>query len=218
VSDTLFCTEEAAMENLRHERILNTHLVGNVMVDALKYQLSRIVDLPVSETVNRLKDKATKKYAVVTLHRPSNVDDKKTLERLLLALEAVSMMGTVILPAHPRLHQKMDEFGLRVSEDVILTEPLRYVDFLRLWKNATVVLTDSGGLQDETTALGVPCVTLRNTTERPCTVEVGTSVLAGSDEISIVKYASSAFSGEWKKASVPPLWDGFTARRIVNKL
>jgi UDP-N-acetylglucosamine 2-epimerase (non-hydrolysing) len=163
-------------------------------------------------------------YAVVTLHRPSNVDDPVTLRRILDALERVGERLPVIFPAHPRTRKNLSEFGLledlRANGRVRVVEPLGYVDFLRLYGGARLVLTDSGGIQEETTALGIPCLTLRENTERPITVELGTNRIVGTDDARIVSEAEAALeparTGETPR--VPPLWDGHTADRILDAL
>ena len=163
-------------------------------------------------------------YAVVTLYRPSNVDDRATLARILSALERVSEKITVVLPAHPRTRARLGEFGLgdrlARARNLRVVEPLGYLDFLRLYSGASLVLTDSGGLQEETTALGIPCLTLRENTERPVTVELGTNRIVGTNEEAIVSEALGALARPRDAAPRPPvpLWDGRTADRILDAL
>jgi UDP-N-acetylglucosamine 2-epimerase (non-hydrolysing) len=162
-------------------------------------------------------------YAVLTLHRPSNVDTRETFARILAALEAIAEKLPVIFPVHPRTRKTIAELGLseRVAaiKDLRLIDPLGYLDFLNLYSSARLVLTDSGGIQEETTALGIPCLTLRENTERPITVELGTNVIVGTDTTRIVNAASAALNGSAKRTNTqPPLWDGHTSERILDAL
>jgi UDP-N-acetylglucosamine 2-epimerase (non-hydrolysing) len=204
-------------EGIPQERI---RLVGNVMIDSLLKHLA----LAEASRVREELDVEERDYAVVTLHRPSNVDDAATLRRILSALERIGERLPLIFPAHPRTRKMLAEFGLleglRASARVRVVEPLGYVDFLRLYSGARLVLTDSGGIQEETTALGIPCLTLRENTERPVTVELGTNRIVGTDDARIVSEAEAALErarlGEAPR--VPPLWDGRTAERILDAL
>ncbi|MFL6283117.1 MAG: non-hydrolyzing UDP-N-acetylglucosamine 2-epimerase [Pyrinomonadaceae bacterium] len=204
-------------EGIPAERI---RLVGNVMIDSLLKHLAVAERSRVREELGVLG----RDYAVVTLHRPSNVDDAATLRRILNALERVGERLPVIFPAHPRTRKSLSEFGLleglRTSGRVRVVEPLGYVDFLRLYSGARLVLTDSGGIQEETTALGIPCLTLRENTERPVTVELGTNRIVGTDEARIVSEAEAALerARTAETPRVPPLWDGRTAERILDAL
>jgi UDP-N-acetylglucosamine 2-epimerase (non-hydrolysing) len=219
LADLLFVTEPAGRDNLLQEgktpeRVL---FVGNVMVDTVLYQLGCLSGLPAPEGVPQ-PDGA---YGVVTLHRPSNVDDPETFRGLLEALGRISQDLPLIYPIHPRARKRIEEFGLedRVRDSGIhLLSPLSYMDFLRLWKSATLVLTDSGGLQEETTALGVPCFTLRENTERPITVDVGSNTLVGTSRDRILEAFDRFRAGELKQGKVPELWDGHAAERIVDAL
>ena len=159
----------------------------------------------------------------MTLHRPSNVDRRETFGRILAALEAIAEKLPVIFPVHPRTRKTIAELGLsqRVAaiRDLRLIDPLGYLDFLNLNSSARLVLTDSGGIQEETTALGIPCLTLRENTERPITVELGTNVIVGTDTTRIVNAASAALNGSAKRTiTQPPLWDGHTSERILDAL
>ncbi|MDT7605054.1 MAG: hypothetical protein QOF61_3051 [Acidobacteriota bacterium] len=201
-------------ENIPPERI---RFVGNVMIDSLYAQLDRAARSTVRE------DLGVKgiEYAVVTLHRPSNVDDRSTLAPILLALERISERLPVVFPAHPRTHARLAEFGLvdrvrAAAPRLRVIEPLGYLDFLRLMSGARLVLTDSGGLQEETTALGIPCLTLRENTERPITVTHGTNRVVGTDAARIVREAFDALDSV--RTELPPLWDGQAADRILNAL
>jgi UDP-N-acetylglucosamine 2-epimerase (non-hydrolysing) len=158
------------------------------------------------------------RYGVVTLHRPSNVDDDTTLSRLMDALREVSRELPLIFPLHPRTRARLNGHAVDLGAQIVLTPPLSYMEFLNLWKDAAVALTDSGGLQEETTALGVPCVTLRENTERPITVEEGTNVVAGTDPQRIKDAVSRVLRGEGKQGRRPQLWDGRAAERIVDIL
>jgi UDP-N-acetylglucosamine 2-epimerase (non-hydrolysing) len=159
----------------------------------------------------------------MTLHRPSNVDDKKVFSGLLEALLEISEKMPIIFPAHPRTRGKIEEFGFAEKvekSNIKLIEPLGYLDFMRLYSGAKLVLTDSGGLQEETTALGIPCLTLRENTERPITIEMGTNILVGTNAEKIRKTAFEVLADEnfTVNAKIPPLWDGKTAERICDEL
>lgn len=204
-------------EGIPSERI---RLVGNVMIDSLHKHL----ELSRNSRVREELGVASVEYAVATLHRPSNVDNAGTLGGIVSALEKISERLHVVFPAHPRTRKMLAEFGLlerieRASR-LRLVEPLGYIDFLRLYSGARLVLTDSGGIQEETTALGIPCLTLRENTERPITVELGTNRIIGSDPERIAAAADSALERARKKepTRVPPLWDGKTADRILDAL
>jgi UDP-N-acetylglucosamine 2-epimerase (non-hydrolysing) len=221
ISDLLFTTSQDADENLRSEGIPagKIRFVGNVMIDSLLQSLKLAEKSRVREDLT-LDEKS---YAVLTLHRPSNVDNKEMLEGLLVALESIGERIPVIFPAHPRTRARIAEFGLsgRISPSRIrLIEPLGYLDFLRLYSGARFVLTDSGGLQEETTALGIPCLTLRENTERPITITLGTNRLVGTDPEKIKKAAFEILSGpsSSQDKKIPPLWDGHAAERICDAL
>jgi UDP-N-acetylglucosamine 2-epimerase (non-hydrolysing) len=203
-------------EGVAPERI---RLVGNVMIDSLLKHLHAAEASRVREELGL----GGSDYAVVTLHRPSNVDDPAALRRIISALARVARRLPVVFPVHPRTRLKVEEFGLgedAIGVDLRLIEPLGYLDFLRLYSGARLVLTDSGGIQEETTALGVPCLTLRENTERPVTVELGTNRVVGTDPERIVAEAEAALAGarEGGTARVPPLWDGRAAGRILDAL
>jgi UDP-N-acetylglucosamine 2-epimerase (non-hydrolysing) len=219
LSDLLLTPSADADRNLLAEGIPpgRIRLVGNVMIDSLLKQLERAAGSRVREGLGV----AGTDYAVVTLHRPSNVDDPRVLGGILSALARVGERLPVIFPIHPRTRKSLAEFGLRgASEGVRLIEPLGYVDFLRLYSGARLVLTDSGGIQEETTALGVPCLTLRENTERPVTVELGTNRVVGTDPERIAAEAERALAQDRRSGPprVPPLWDGQTAPRILDAL
>lgn len=202
-------------EGIPAERI---RLVGNVMIDSLLKQLERAEGSRVREELGL----GGSDYAVVTLHRPSNVDDSRVLRGILSALTRISKQLPVVFPTHPRTRKRLGEFGLldAAGSGMRFVEPLGYLDFLRLYSGARLVLTDSGGIQEETTALGVPCLTLRENTERPVTVELGTNRVVGTDPERIVAEAERALADDERKEPprVPPLWDGHTAGRILDAL
>jgi UDP-N-acetylglucosamine 2-epimerase (non-hydrolysing) len=220
ISDFLFCTEQSGVENLRREGVAEEkiHLVGNVMIDTLHRHRAS------AEASTILDDLGLKAggYAVLTLHRPANVDDPEILRRLLDALEVVQEDMPLVFPVHPRTSEKIHEFGLsrRVdrSENLRVLKPLGYLDFLKLTSSARLVLTDSGGIQEETTILKVPCLTLRERTERPVTVQMGSNQVVGSDpERIIAGYRKIVGATTWE-SRVPPLWDGRAALRIAEIL
>jgi UDP-N-acetylglucosamine 2-epimerase (non-hydrolysing) len=214
IADLLFTPTRDGDDNLLREGVgkEKIHLVGNVMIDTL------IRLLPKAKG-ERLKAKALghEKYALVTLHRPSNVDDPKMLNEIMVALSEISDDLPVIFPVHPRTRTKISEFGLHISENgsLHLIDPLGYLDFLALQKNATVVITDSGGIQEETTFLGIPCLTVRKNTERPITVEIGTNILIGQDMERLKIEVRNIIDGKAKKGRIPPFWDGKASERIV---
>ncbi len=217
ISDLLFVTELSGVENLRKEGIADSkvHLVGNVMIDTLLQSRARADQSTILSTLGISK----KNYAVVTLHRPSNVDDTKMFSSILAALEVIARDMPVIFPVHPRTRKNLETSGLGDRSAKIanlrLIEPLGYLDFLKLMSESAVVLTDSGGIQEETTILGVPCLTLRENTERPITVTQGTNRLTGSSTESILSAYREIRGQRSKPVKAPDLWDGRAADRIV---
>lgn len=222
VSDLMFCTEPAAVHNLAREGAdpADVFLVGNILVDTLLRFRERARSSRILEEL----DVTARNYAVATLHRPSNVDDRAVLAELAEAITQVQSVLPVVLPAHPRLRSALAQAGLEAwssrAPDLKTTGPLPYLDFVKLVDNARVVLTDSGGVQEETTVLGVPCVTLRNNTERPITIEAGTNRLAGVEAEGIVTAFRAALAEgdgqvQERNRPLPPLWDGSAAERIV---
>jgi len=217
LSDYLFTTCGEANENLRREGISEEkiHFVGNVMVDTLLAHLERAEQ---SDVLQRLGLNG-RSYAVLILHRPSNVEVRSTLVHIIEALEVLQQQVPVVFPAHPRTMKQLASFGLqnRVAnmDGLRLIEPLGYLDFLHLMRHSQLTLTDSGGIQEETTVLGVPCLTLRENTERPVTVSQGTNTLVGADPEMIVAESRRIISGFGKKGTRPELWDGKAAERIV---
>lgn len=218
VSDLLFVTEEDAVTNLAAEGVSadRVHLVGNVMIDTLFACRPRIEDRSAPAAVRDLVDGS---FALATLHRPSNVDHPDHLAEILGALDEVAGFLPVVLPLHPRTRRSMERFDWtdRISRNgpVRMIEPLGYLDFMYLMFRATLVLTDSGGIQEETTAIGTPCITMRENTERPITITQGTNRLVGSEGPNIVQAVREVLDGPSQAAAVPPLWDGRAAERIT---
>jgi len=211
LADWLFTPSEDGDINLQREGIATEKVfrVGNVMIDSL------VKLLPAAERMNRTG--FPKRYALVTLHRPANVDDGEGLKRILQSLLEVSQDLSVIFPAHPRTRKRIADFGLHAGQ-VQIVDPLSYLEFLGLQSHATVVITDSGGVQEETTYLGVPCLTLRENTERPITVALGTNILVGRGPDKLRCELSRILTGKAKKGTVPPLWDGHAGARIAATL
>jgi UDP-N-acetylglucosamine 2-epimerase (non-hydrolysing) len=218
ISDQLFVSEESGLRNLRAENVPEEKIffVGNVMIDSLMRNLGRIESGEYAPPPGlRNFCAAGRRYGVLTLHRPSNVDDQGTLSSLWGAISAVAGDIPVLFPCHPRTRARIAGFGLDVS-GVTMVEPVGALDMLYAIRGASMVLTDSGGLQEETTALGVPCITIRENTERPATVEVGTNRLVGTRPAAILDAAAEILSGRSKAGGVPPLWDGHAAERIAG--
>ncbi|MGJ7918429.1 non-hydrolyzing UDP-N-acetylglucosamine 2-epimerase [Massilia sp. LXY-6] len=227
ISDWFFVTEPAALEHLRREGKPESavHYVGHVMVDNVLYQADKLArsdtsafDTSAYKQTQQARKDTGGRYGVVTLHRPSNVDDAEAFTRIAGALKEISNELPLIFPVHPRTRANIDKFGIDLGPNITLAGPQAYMAFLNLWKDAAVVLTDSGGLQEETTALGVPCVTIRENTERPVTVDEGSNVLAGTDPAAIMLEARKVLRGEGKQGRRPHLWDGKAAERIVEIL
>src|SRR5438067_10388218 len=208
LSDLLFTTSRDADGNLKREGAdpAKIHFVGNVMIDTLLKHRQKAAALNIEKP---------KQYALVTLHRPSNVDDPNVLGPILEALDQISKTMPVLFPIHPRTRKRVEDFGLSMN-GIRTMEPLGYLEFLNLESTATVVLTDSGGLQEETTILGVPCLTLRHNTERPVTITHGTNILTGPDRGRILEAFTRVMNGDWKFAGPPEYWDGQAAKRIVR--
>lgn len=220
VSDWFFCTEPAGVDNLLKEGkpAQDVFDVGHVMVDNLLYQADRLAQANCTGFKSTQLKAQHADYGVITLHRPSNVDDQGALAAILGSLNTLSERLPLIFPVHPRTQANLQRFGLKLAPGITLTGPLSYMDFLNLWKDAKLVLTDSGGLQEETTALGVPCLTLRHNTERPITVDEGTNVLVGTEPSVILREALNILDGGGKTGKRPTLWDGCAAERIVRQL
>jgi len=218
IADYLFVTEPSGVRNLLDEGVdeKRVHLVGDVMIDSL------IIFREKARRRDALKQFGVdpQQYTLVTLHRPSNVDVKENLEKILHIFEGIAPRTNIIFPAHPRTVKMIDQFGMRERFAAIpslqLIDPIGYLDFLALMEQAQLVLTDSGGIQEETTFLGVPCLTLRENTERPITIEKGTNTLVGLDVERVIAESWKVFDGKGKRGIVPELWDGKTAERIVK--
>lgn len=215
LSDYFFVTEQSGLDNLIKEgkprdRI---HLVGNVMIDNLYFQVQKLKHNPPDNALSALSE-AHPTYAFLTLHRPSNVDNPDVFDELAEALNHISETLPIFFPVHPRTRKMIERFDVKLSDRIHCLEPLSFRNALFLWKDARVVLTDSGGLQEETTALGVPCITLRENTERPITIELGTNTLAGTQKASILNAFNDAMHNAKPGKKIPPLWDGKAAERI----
>ena len=219
IADYLFTPSRDANENLKREGITEEkiYFVGNIMVDSLLHDKTRAKQSKILLKLGLQKQC----YALLTLHRPANVDEKDNLFKLIQASTEISRRIPIVFPIHPRTKKSISEFGFTHffrDERLLLTEPLGYLDFLNLEMNAKFVMTDSGGIQEETTAFSVPCLTLRNSTERPITVTEGSNTLVSDYNFKIVEEASRIMDGKGKIGHRPRLWDGKTAERIINIL
>lgn len=221
LADLLFVTEQAGVDNLRREGIANEkiHLVGNVMIDSLMQCRRKAAEVNTLRTLGL----HPRSYVLITMHRPSNVDTQPALETILQLVSDTAVYKTVLFPLHPRTRQSLVRFGLltRLASipNVRLLEAQGYLEFLNLMEHAAVVLTDSGGIQEETTFLNVPCLTFRTTTERPVTIELGTNqLLADLSPASTRQKMREILNGWTKVAQIPPLWDGQAAGRIADIL
>lgn len=221
--DYLFTTDHFANENLKSEGIPEEKIffVGNVMIDTLLKHRQMAAKMTLKDNWGL----QTGEYATLTMHRPSNVDDPDTLRGILDALQEISNDIPIIFPIHPRTHTMAEKYGLmdyfsngNNVKGIWITEPLGYLEFLHLNMNAAMVLTDSGGLQEETTVLGVPCITMRHNTERPITCEMGTNVIVGNSPDRILAAAEKILNGARPKGKIPEKWDGKAAKRIVECL
>ncbi len=216
ISDYLFVTEESGLINLQKEGISREKIffTGNVMIDSLVHFLPATANSDILKEFNLTKDK----YCLVTLHRPSNVDSPEFLVTLFEVLSTLAGKVKVVFPVHPRTMKNIESAGLKenLSQNLLLAEPAGYIDFLALIKNAGLIITDSGGIQEESTFLGVQCITVRENTERPITVKLGTNQLIGTDLQKVKQAALDITNGKKKKGTIPPLWDGHSAERIVD--
>jgi UDP-N-acetylglucosamine 2-epimerase (non-hydrolysing) len=211
LADLLFTPSEDGDRNLRSEGVepAKIHCVGNVMIDSLIQLLPAAMESPT--------DGLPEKLALVTLHRPSNVDDPEILKRIIESLLEVNAQLSVVFPVHPRTRQRLASIGMNFA-NLYLLDPLPYIEFLALQRRATVVITDSGGIQEETTYLGVPCLTLRSNTERPVTVDLGTNILIGQNLDMLQSELTKVLAGQGKVGTIPPLWDGHAGERIADIL
>lgn len=226
ISDILYTTERQALDNLLKEGIAKEKVsfVGNVMIDTLLHNVEKAV--PVEETLSAIDGGEValengKGFALLTLHRPSNVDSKGSLEPLLKEMRAISEELPIIFPIHPRTSASIKKCGLADlidSPNIIKLEPLGYLELLGVMSKAKLVLTDSGGIQEETTALGVPCITLRESTERPITVTEGTNIIVGTDVEMIRAAVHEVLVNGGKTGCIPEFWDGDAAKRIVSSI
>jgi UDP-N-acetylglucosamine 2-epimerase (non-hydrolysing) len=219
IADFLFVTEPAGIENLAREQAHGqSWLVGNVMIDTLVYNLERVQKSTILTTL--ALDKSG--YALATFHRPSNVDNHADLSAVIAIIRDICQRIKLVLPLHPRTRNSLNHHGLTGELESIggltLTEPLGYLDFLKLLCSARAVITDSGGIQEETTYLGIPCLTMRENTERPITIEEGSNVLVGGDHRRLLSELDRVLDDRFKKGQVPDLWDGHTAERIIEIL
>ncbi len=232
ITDIFFTTEKQGTDNLLQEGkpSESVYFVGHVMIDNLFYQLEKLSKTGPGAEMKEFKSRLPRQYACLTLHRPSNVDNREHMEPIVRALQDISQRIPVVFPCHPRTWSRLEEFGFLqdmldskelsgpIESGIILFPPLGYDDFLYLWKDATLVLTDSGGLQEETTALRIPCMTLRENTERPVTVESGSNMLIGRDMNLLRNTVDRIISEDYKSSGVPELWDGMAGQRIARVL
>lgn len=218
ITDLLLPPSRDAVENLLHEGHPESkiHLVGNIMIDTLLDSQASIM----KSGILNILGLEERKYALVTLHRPSNVDTISDFKRILLALSRIQEYMPVVFPVHPRTRKILETPELKSITDkmpgLILCEPLGYFDFGRLVAGCRMVITDSGGIQEESTVYGIPCITIRENTERPITLTEGTNELAGTDTAKIIGFAEKIIEGKWKTGKIPELWDGHTAERIIT--
>jgi len=216
ISDLLFITEKSSIYNLKNEGISDNKVffVGNVMIDSLKNYLPKATKSGILEKLS-LKPH---NYVLMTMHRPSNVDSQEQLKDLVHLMNSISVKRKVIFPIHPRTKKNLEDYLLinSINKKVILSEPIGYIDFLCLLRQSELVITDSGGIQEETTYLGIQCITSRSTTERPITVEIGTNHLVGDSYQKAEEKALQILNGKIKKGKIPDFWDGNSAERIVK--
>jgi len=219
ISEYLFVTEQSGYDNLIREGIAKEKIffVGNVMIDSLIEHLEKASELNTLEEYGTADD-----FALMTLHRPSNVDNKNVLSQIFSALSEIQADLPVIFPIHPRTEKMLHHFGLEETvasmKNLHILQPLGYLPFLNLMSRAKLLLTDSGGIQEETTYLKIPCLTLRENTERPITIELGTNQLVGVEPENILKGYNKAMNGSFQNSQIPPLWDGNASQRILEIL
>jgi UDP-N-acetylglucosamine 2-epimerase (non-hydrolysing) len=216
LSDLLFVTERSGLENLQREGVPQdkVRFVGNIMIDSLE----AMMPFAMQQNLKAKYNLNGSPYAFVTMHRPSNVDSPETLRRVLTTLNDIASRIGVFFPVHPRTREKMKSLDFVPHKNHTFIEPVDYLDSLALQRNARMIISDSGGVQEEAAHLGVPCLTMRENTERPITVELGTSTLVGNDPQRIMRGVEDVLNGNYKKGSKIPLWDGKTAERIAADL
>lgn len=221
ICNDLFITEKSGIENLKKEGVKDekVHFVGNVMIDSLVY----FRDKASKDNILKSMDIEPKSYALMTMHRPSNVDNKDSLKKIIKIIKTTAQKLTVLFPMHPRTENNLHKFELwdeiKGIKNLKILGPQGYLQFLNMMDNATLIVTDSGGIQEETTFLQVPCITFRSTTERPITEELGTNILVKELNVDKVdSHVSEIINGKVKKGIIPPLWDGKTAERIAEIL
>lgn len=220
ISDLLYVSEQSGLDNLHREGVPEekVYFAGNVMIDSLVHFREKARALATAEEYGLEEGR----YILTTLHRPSNVDSSENLLRIAELLAELQELATVVFPVHPRTRARLGSEGLLDRLDRLpnlrLTEPLGYLEFLNLMMHAGLLVTDSGGIQEETTFLRIPCITIRENTERPVTVDLGTNILLPLDQEEIVAAARRAMTGDWKEGTIPPLWDGKAATRIADHL
>jgi UDP-N-acetylglucosamine 2-epimerase (non-hydrolysing) len=214
LADYLFVTESSGIENLKHEGIDENKIffTGNVMIDSLVHYLPKAKKSNVNSRFGIQKSN----YILVTLHRPSNVDSLENVRQILILLNNLAEKRKIIFPVHPRTRNNIDKLNLRLNQDLILTEPIGYIDFIALTNDAELIITDSGGIQEESTFLGIQWITVRDNTERPVTVELGTNQLTGTDMHKVEETANEILNGNIKKGIIPELWDGHASERIAE--
>jgi len=216
LSDYLFISEETGLTNLRQEGHAEEklHFVGNIMIDSLVHFLPTIEQSDILDKLNL----TAREYTLMTFHRPSNVDTRSSLTQLVEMLNHLTQKSKLVFPVHPRTRKNLEEFDLmsKLSGEIQTLDPIGYIDFLALTRSANLLITDSGGIQEETTYLGVQCITVRNNTERPITVTTGTNQLIGTDLGMVEEAAIDVLDGNIKKGQIPEKWDGHTAERIVD--
>lgn len=220
ISDWFFVTEPSGTQHLLREGkdASRVHDVGHVMADNVLFQAHKLEGMDTSSYETDAFKQRHARYGVLTLHRPSNVDSQEGLQRLAESLVPISKTLPLAFPVHPRTRANLERFGIDLGPSIELMPPQAYMSFLHLWKDAAVVLTDSGGLQEETTVLGVPCVTLRENTERPSTLEMGGNVLCGGSRPAILAATEKMLAVDKASIGTPPAWDGKAAQRIAEDL
>jgi len=220
IADCFFATEQSAVDNLKKEGKLENRIyfVGNVMIDNLFFQLKKLKAFGLTGFEYQPLKQKLDQYVFFTLHRPSNIDNYGSLAGIINALNRISENTPVIFPVHPRTTKMLKQFGLVLSDKIYQLPSLGFQESLYFWKDARLVMTDSGGLQEETTVFGVPCLTLRENTERPITIKLGTNRLIGNNPQNIINAFNATINKKYKKGIALPMWDGKAAERIVEIL